>query len=143
MSNNWTDQSAPLLRESKDEVVAEPAPENKDEAEGSSYYSEGEESEWEEEESEQEEADFEKQGKQPEARSREDAKLDNEKKVEKKPYDPRTDNMLDIPDESELINESLKGFKPPRVEAPDRSLSFESHILDTERKGFRGGVPFD
>ena len=26
---------------------------------------------------------------------------------------------------------------------PDRTLSFESQIADTARKGFRGGVPFD
>lgn len=58
MSNNWTDVSAPLVRESGDEIIDPAIMEGKKEeegdGEGSSYYSEGEESEWEEEEQEQE-----------------------------------------------------------------------------------------
>ena len=51
---------------------------------------------------------------------------------------------MDIPNESYLINESLKNFKPPLDENRDKSmLSIESHLPDTARRGQRGGIPFD
>ena len=40
---------------------------------------------------------------------------------QKKPFDPRTDNMFDIPDETEAINESMRNFKPPAEEMPNQS----------------------
>ena len=50
MSNNWTDVSAPLIREGAEDQPIDPAiMEGNNSDEGSSYYSaEGEESEWEE-----------------------------------------------------------------------------------------------
>lgn len=66
------------------------------------------------------------------------------KEAAQKPYDPRTDNILDIPDEQDLVNESLRNFKPPLDEMPDKSLlSIESRLPDTARKGMRGGVPIE
>ena len=53
--------------------------------------------------------------------------------------------MLDIPDESVLINESMHNFKPPVEDLiPDKSLlSIESKLPDTARRGMRGGVPIE
>ena len=62
----------------------------------------------------------------------------------KKSYNPLTDNIMDIPDENEVVNESLRNFKPPLEEMPDKSLlSIESRLPDTARKGMRGGVPIE
>ena len=62
----------------------------------------------------------------------------------KRSFDPRTDNMLNIPDEQEAINESMRLFKPPADPLPNNSqLSIESRLPETARRGMRGGVPLD
>ena len=170
MSNNWTDMSEPLARESaEDKKQAEEQKQEEvekvaeDDEEGSYYSDEGEESEWESEEAEQEEAIIENEGNQMkldsvsqaqaqiENRSRDKKDGDQEVHVEpeavaeqKKPFDPRTDKLLDIPDEADVINESLQNFQPPVEEMPDKSLlSIDSRLPDTARRGVRGGIPFD
>ena len=138
----------------------------KEEEEGSSYYSEGEESEWEEEETEQEEVVIENEGEKPQdSRSRDQVDGDAKKKKEvvgkkaaadqvkmvpqqpevpKKEYNPITDNIMDIPNESVLINESMQNFEPPIEEQANGTLlSIKSHLPETARKGIRGGIPLD
>lgn len=144
ISNNWTDQSQPLVIEGE-EKSSKPATDNVAEEKnedgsggGSSYYGESEESEWEEEEEEAvEDVEVQNEGKRPgdlEQRSREaagkavapvkkksraadDKKEANQKvpvaNVNNQPYDPRTDNILSIPNDSVIFNESMQNFKPP------------------------------
>ena len=166
MSNNWTDAELPMLRQSeevppeseeeqKKKVVLKKGGGDKEDSEGS-YYSEGEESEWEEGEEEEDELIIENAGHKVELSGSRDKKADGgavkrdgyqataDKEAKKKSYDPRTDDIMNIPDESYLINESLKNFQPPVDENRDKSLlSIESHLPDTARRGQRGGVPFD
>ena len=86
MSNNWTDMSEPLARESaEDKKQAEEQKQEEvekvaeDDEEGSYYSDEGEESEWESEEAEQEEAIIENEGNQMklDSVSQAQAQLDN------------------------------------------------------------------
>ena len=64
--------------------------------------------------------------------------------VPKKEYNPITDNIMDIPNESVLINESMQNFEPPIEELANGTLlSIKSHLPETARKGIRGGIPLD
>ena len=45
------------------------------------------------------------------------------KQESKRSYDPRKDRILDIPEEEDFINQSLKEFRPPTAGAMSNSLN--------------------